>query len=392
MFLPASLLFVTGSFAGELSLTASAVAETEYDDNRTFSVAQTTETWGAVVLPRVQFMRRTSISSLRSSAWMRYAKYNDDTIKQSDIYYANLLYNLQGLRSKFKFSGLVKKDSTIEFVRNSDVSDETEADELGISDTDVSDADEGLIEVEIDRLFYEFKPRFTYKLSKTFSSFVSYSYRTLEHDDNSNINLVDYERQQATLGLNYKLSKLHGFGFSLGTATVDPEIGSKIRNNNLSLRHSYKLLKSLSFSTSLGFRTTTRDGNENDGTTLNFGLRKTNISSVYRLSARRGISESASGEIVQRDELEARVNKKLTPLTAAVVNLRYFRNERLGSSGSATDRTYYLARIAINTRLNRYWGIGAGYRYRTQEYHESGDIAESNAVYLSIEYAKRNLM
>ena len=92
--------------------------------------------------------------------------------------------------------------------------------------------------------------------------------------------------------------------------------------------------------------------------------------------------------MLSRNSVSLGFNHKFTERLNFALDTVYTRNETAGGVKNSGDtRTYYSIEPKLSWRASRWWTISGSYRYRAQEYTETdGGVADSNAVYLNVEY------
>jgi hypothetical protein len=99
----------------------------------------------------------------------------------------------------------------------------------------------------------------------------------------------------------------------------------------------------------------------------------------------RRVGASASGAVVERNQLRLRLSRALQPRLSFLAGVRASYDEAVGSS-SAYERDYVSAEAGFDWRMTRKWSLVGLYRYIWQEYsHEPAD-SSSNAISVGIVY------
>lgn len=103
------------------------------------------------------------------------------------------------------------------------------------------------------------------------------------------------------------------------------------------------------------------------------------------IPAQRG--SSAFGNALERNQLDIRWLGKITPRWSYSLATRAFRNEQLGDSRLGRDDRYY-ARTEPSIRWEFIRGafLNLGYRFRWQDRDDEGGSAQSNTVFVAIDY------
>lgn len=101
----------------------------------------------------------------------------------------------------------------------------------------------------------------------------------------------------------------------------------------------------------------------------------------------RSLSPSGSGNIVESDVFALRVTKPISERTALMLQSQYVSNGSSdGAQGGNNGRDYFRIEPGLRYSLSETWSIDLSYTYRWEDREQEVSSADSNAVYLSVNY------
>ena len=99
----------------------------------------------------------------------------------------------------------------------------------------------------------------------------------------------------------------------------------------------------------------------------------------------RTVGPTASGAVVERNQLRLRLVRALQPRLSLVAGLRGTRDTAIDDSGFPS-REYLTGEVGFDWRITRKWSLLVGYNYVWQEYSDEPSDRSSNAINLGIVY------
>lgn len=96
------------------------------------------------------------------------------------------------------------------------------------------------------------------------------------------------------------------------------------------------------------------------------------------------VNASASGDVIERQQLRFRVDHDVSPRVAVLLALRGHRDDPI--DGDGPTREYAAAQTGIEWRWNRVLSLSATYDYRWQDYEDRPSDASSNGFLISLVY------
>lgn len=96
---------------------------------------------------------------------------------------------------------------------------------------------------------------------------------------------------------------------------------------------------------------------------------------------------SASGFVVDRDQLRIYVNHDITQRLSTRIGARIENYSGLGSASKADDRDYRRAEFSMSWALQPKWSLTGGYNYTAQDFvNDFGGSRSSHGIYIGIAY------
>jgi len=93
------------------------------------------------------------------------------------------------------------------------------------------------------------------------------------------------------------------------------------------------------------------------------------------------------GGVEERQRASVGIARRLAPRTTASLDASYQRNGDLFfSDGDDKHRQFFVVSPSIVHQLSRYWDVSATYRFRAQQFGDSGDLAIGNSFFVTLSY------
>ncbi len=384
------LVLQTGiSGADEWSLTPSVQLRNQYDDNIFLSVDDPVSTWGGSLSPLIDLRKRTTTGFLGVGARLIFDRYAEDEIRDTNLQLLTFSGRSNTRLSRYDLTGSYRRDTTIATVS---AAPEDDDDDIGQA-VDAPDVDASLVETQIRRSRLSLRPQWTYSLTRLTSLKLSYSLNSTTYSDDAGTSLEDYRRYRISAAITHRLTQGDQLSVNVGAGTYkSPDRGSETDDYSLSvgLSHNYSPLLRGNVTVGVRSSTTTFNDVEDDSTggSLTASLvKKSTELTTYRFQAGRNLYPSGAGTLVLSDQLQARVLRQITPLLSFSLIAHGYKNRSPDFFSGSVDRLYYDLEPGFRYSLTRLWSIDGSYRYRWQEYDTQADSADSNAVFLAINYA-----
>ncbi|MGH8502286.1 MAG: hypothetical protein ACREVE_07385 [Gammaproteobacteria bacterium] len=115
------------------------------------------------------------------------------------------------------------------------------------------------------------------------------------------------------------------------------------------------------------------------------GVKRTGLT-TFAGTLERTASPSASGEIVQNDQLALNVSRQLSERTEIIIRSTIYETESLRDIRSNANRRFIAVEPRLRYELSPSWALEAAYEYRRIKEFDEPESADSNAVMLSLNY------
>ena len=385
------LLFCSGTAtAAALVIEPSVTARLFYDDNAALTTNPHDFSAGSEILGALKLSRDTSAMKLQGVARMNMLlDAGGDVYRDKDNQLLSLLFIRKGELSQLQLRGSWRRDS---IVRSVTVTDESEA---GPEPDD--DVDAGLVQVSVRRNRFVFKPSWSYQFSPRSEVGIGYGFDSVLFEDTKDTNLYDYQNHSLFGQHLYRITERDRVTTTLSMKQYRAEAAAEKRDNTsynflVGVKHNYSETTTGHFQ--IGWQQISYDNRAEDGETGSYlfriyGEKRTGLT---RFSARLGRSNfaSGSGDVVNADELVFNMVRELTETLRFSLRVKAFQSESVSPDHPDANRRYLSFKPTLSWRITQWWSLDASYRYRRQKRdQEIGvDSAESNAIYVSMRYAR----
>jgi len=395
--LPALCLITASgaSFGQAWVIEPSVQLQGQYDDNIRLATESPGTVFGTELSGEVGLSRLTEVAELRGFLRLEFVTYtgNDDNLRDED----NQFIGFSSLRrtelGQWSLDGFVVRDRTLGDVEVFLSPEGVIIDpDTVIIDPD-DDIDVGLVEVNVRRNRLTLNPAWQYSLTERTDIQLGYRFNTVFYEDEQEADLTDFTRHQVTGSVFHHLTPVDRVRADIEAIRYrapdeDREFDTYLLRAGIDRRFSETLRAGFS----LGFRHTSFETPQEDGDESGYVVRVdgTQRTQFGQFNARleRNLSPSGSGEVVQSDQFDFRMTREISPRLGFSMRARFFQNKSLREGDSRNDRRYFLIEPELRWNWTRWLSIGASYRYRWQERDQDPDSVESNAVFVSLIYAR----
>lgn len=371
----------------EWSAKPSVEASVSNDDNIFLSDIAPISTRGVSVAPEVNLSWRTASSTINFGGRLEFYRYTASEITDSNVSMLTLSGNTTAKRSKLSWNGFYKSDSTtttITEVTNTGA----EGDDGEPGDLDGGVVDVNLVEVVVRRNQFRLLPTWSYALTQSTAMRLGYRINDVRYSGEENSGLTDFWTQGVDASLSYRMSRRDTVDTGVSASRYEATDTNTTADNysiTLTLRHEFSPL--LQGTITGGYRSTALLSGDTTGGVLNAGLVSRARSTSYRLNLLRDVYPSGTSDVLLSDQLRATVNHQISPVLSFYFNGLAFRNKSLDPAQTFSNRTYYSIDFGVQRSITRFWSIDGSYIYRWQEFDDAGKAGDSNAIYLSVNYA-----
>ncbi len=379
------------------SVEPSVQASVIYVDNIFMQQTSPISSTGWTAAPRLDLTRRTETTTANFGGYLVLYRYSEDEIRDSSVRVLTFSGNSKARRSSLDWNGFYKSDTTVtaitEVVDTVDEDEGGDTDDLdGLDGLDGGAVDLNLVDVEIRRNQLRVQPSWSRAITQTSFLRLGYSLNDVRYSGRGDIPLDDYRTHTVDVALSRQINRRDAVDAGVSVSrydVIDEDIRSDDYTVKLNLRRQFS--PNLRGSFGAGVRSTTisrgTEESESSGGVVDAGLiGRPSRSTSYRVSLERSLRPSGARAIVLSDQLRVNVSHDVTPTLTLSLRGRAYRNESIDSTQPFADRTFYSIDTGFQKAITRFWSIDGSYRYRWQKFEGADDSADSNTVYLAVNY------
>lgn len=258
----------------------------------------------------------------------------------------------------------------------------------------VGDVDEGQTSVEVRRNTFRLKPYVGHAFSERLSSALNYGLSTVNYSNNFDTSgLFDFQQHSIGAGISWKLGERDSVrsGMEVSRFIASDRVDTTVDSASVSFTYVRQITENLRGSGSLGLRRSYLNDENQERIDDGFIARlfAGYEGQVSRLTAKlsHNLEPSGTGVLLETTNLKLNAIRKLRERLSVGLRLRVFRNSPIRTN--ANDAYFLNASPRIRWNYSRWIALEGGYHYRRREIAESGNDAESNAVFVSIRYSEK---
>ncbi len=375
------LILVQNSFASEWSATAKINFRNQYDSNRSLTTADHESTSTSSLIPTVNFLRQTDVSTNNIIARVQASRFSDDTIQDANTQRLDYRFKYKGLRSSIKIKGKYTQDTTLSALNDF---------ELGIDDIDDTGGNDegvtGLNKIEVKRRKLRIDPQWIYSLSESYKVNINYSYKSRFYSQNT-ANLIEFDQNIVGLSLVKKFDERDSISYGVSRSYFNPEDNDEnTENSAISFGYLRRISALSEFSLIIGARRTDTPTESTDGSIYRFRYKNKGEVSKLFIEVKRELSGSGIGSLVEDNILDIKYLLRLTPLTSFKLRVRAIDRRSLGDDNSASKFKFSIE-PKFKFILSENFITEISYRYRQEDFDSTNNTADSSAVFLGIIYS-----
>ncbi len=394
-------LYLPGmSYAATFEYTPTVSLEGSYNDNfrletedkdpdRVFS----TVLGGALGLRRI-----TDTMTLEGVIGLDFVNYFGDTDRLNDENNQSVALNVakKGERFGAKLGFTYRRDSLLRPTKPR--STELGTDPKGPPEVKGDQSvDEGLFTRNIRRNRIDVRPSLNYKLTELTGLQLTYRYENTFHDDPGDPDnpdaqeIADYIRHTVQGRVETSITEKDKLLGLLMASRYDSDDAGRIFDNyevQAGVSHDFDETANLMFT--LGGRRTELEENSESQQDNGFVFRLTGkkLTGLTKFNGilERNVSPSGSGDLVRTDAFTFNITRNLSELLLFTLRSRIFENESLRTEKSKGNRRSLYIEPTLTWTLAENWALETSYRYRREKRVETPDSADSNSVFLILNY------
>jgi hypothetical protein len=354
------------------------------DDNVDLSVDSIGTVYSGNAAAGVTLSRVTETVDVNAAATVGYTDYfgNDEAPEDRDFQLLQLGSGYRQERSLWRFDGSYLRDATFVDVQQP----------LDVGTDPGSNIDEGLTETNVRRQRLLLSPSFEHSFTQRLSGNLEYSGTSLNYDKKEGVNLQDTWTHDLLAGMSYQFSNRDRYGLAAGSTIFrSDDTTEDLDIYSLSLTGERRLTELSRLTFSAGARRTEPQGDtagrkSDTGFLGSFLARTRGENWNGALSLERKLRPSGDGTLKETDQILLRASRDLSPrLAASIVGRAY--ETRVPGDSEAGEEQYADVAPTLSWRLTNAWSLRGTYRYRWIDRALEQESADSNAVFLTLQYA-----
>jgi hypothetical protein len=355
-----------------------------HDDNIFLNNDDPVSVWGYTISPLIGLSRQTAASKTNMEGRLIFNRYTDDEIDDPDVQSIALQSQATSRRSTWGIRSDLRRDTTTNTITGSLNEEDDGADK---------DIDANLVTVQVRRNRLDAAPFFNYRLTERDSVRLRYILQRTFYSDEASSSLFDYRRQGVEASFSRSLARSDSVTAIASASNYKaPDAGTETDDYSIqgSWIHNYATDLRSKVSVGLSTKSTEQGGESIDSTGSIFGLGLTKQYSeltFYNVQIERKLRPSGAGVVVQSDSFDLNLSHAFSSRWSSSLAISAYKNRSLDFFSSSVDRIYYELEPQLSWKITRFWYIDASYKYRWQKYDVEQDSADSNAVFLAIDYA-----
>lgn len=381
-----------GPAAAEAWLIQPTVAfTTRYEDNIRLVPDEEEDAWTNAPTVQALVSRQTETMDVRALGRLTYRIYEGSAdLDDRGDQLARLGSKFRTERSVFGLDGSWRRQDAL--ARRSGGNEDLLGDEALPGEVDDDDADTGQVREQVIRNRADLVPSYTYQLSERTEVGANVAYRNQYYeDDDADLGLTDYEQYTLSLNHRYRLDERTIWTNSLrGIDYEAPDVDREYQTNEILTGINRAFTERLRVGFLVGWRETDFDTPTDDGSNSGYTLQLTGtlrdeLSTLFgRLSHR--LVPSATGDVVEQDELLVRYRYQMTPRLRAGIVARYFENESLELENESANRRYLNVEPELDYALSLAWSLRATVFHEREDRDSFDREATNTGIMFSLVY------
>ncbi len=386
----ASLLWQPFASAAEWQIDPVVALRAGYNDNIRLQAENEVASTEIILSPGVTFSRSTQSSMISSSLNTSIRRYLEESDVDDET--ATLLLNAQHSmeRSSLGLAVNLTRDTTLD----------SQLDETG------------LVLGRINRFRTSIDPSWSYSFSERMLMRLEYGYSNLDYEDEPDqISPPDSLSHRGQISLSRIINERSTGNLTLGHVSSENDDDFESRFTYLQAGGSYQFNETLSVSFSGGMRYSESKypanqrililspgfvleeivlpvevENEQDGYVFNASINKNFLRGSLSLGASQDITTAASGFLTEVFKVTLGSTYRLSETLSTGLQAQLFQTETDNPVSTGDQRDYISIAPSLTWAFDRFWRLGASYRYSEQTHDDNNLDAVQNAAYLTLTY------
>jgi len=370
-------VFSTGGTAETWVYTPVVELGVNHDDNFRLTAGPHESVTGTNLRAGILLNRVSDELSFDGRAIFDFNQYDGDRIPNENNQFFNAKIAKKLELDTFDLFASYKRDTTLK-----DVEPDFDLDDPTL----LVDPDAGITTTRIRRNTLRIGPSWKRRLDELTSLNLAYEYRSRDYKSDQTANLNDFITHRLKGTLNRNLTERDVASFGLEYLNYDSDaVNADYDSYSATIGLDHHFSETTRGGFRVGLRRTEGDTDDDTGVVYELhGLKKTELA-LYTAKLQRRLSPTGSGDLNETDQLLLKMKRSLSPTLDLNIRARYF---MLDSNNDANDRDYLEISPELSWGFEQWWSLNFSYAYRRQEYDLGNRDADSNAVFLSVSYAK----
>lgn len=354
-----------------------------YEDNVELSTdgdsAESTSAY--IVAPRVSIVRTTETSKVDINGYVAFTDYQSGEIEdKSESAVVLTSHNQTSERATVGLNGELRRDTLFErFRQGAGVGD--------LRDTDIGSS----TSTEVRRNYRAFQPYFNWLLSERDAVRFDYRLTDVNFSNSGGTGLVNYRENFIGGTYSRALSERDSATLTVNSFRYRPDDNDAEADTlQLLVGLARKFGESSRGNFAVGASNTRQTENGEDdrtsGVVLRAGIEQRSEISQLDAVISRDVTPSGLGRALLSDQYRIRWLRKTSPRVDFVLEGQYLRSRLLEGNDPNVDRRYIEIEPHLRWHWLEDWVVSGSYRYRYQKFDAASDSADSNAVFVGVNY------
>jgi hypothetical protein len=235
-------------------------------------------------------------------------------------------------------------------------------------------------------LAYEFNPRYSFEFGAEWLD-VSFD-RQIENQNE------DYSFVSASAGVGFRMSPTSTLWVRGNAGRYEPDGGDPTEGYGMVAEWSKRVSETSKAYARAGFNQVEVVPIDGDGTDAVWetgfsggaGIQwDFEVTSIF-VDATHNVDPTSTGQVVTRDQVQLRLQRRLRPTTSVFVGVRGVKDTGIVSDDDFVDREYATATVGFRWRMTQQFVLTGDYTFAWLKYQNRSSDAQSNAVSLGIVY------
>lgn len=387
------LVFPGKTYADAWEIEPSVTLEGSYDDNVRLTIEDEDKVFAARIAGALKLTRSTETTDLEGLVRLDGIKYagDDERLNDKPNQLAGFSAARKGERYTLGLDGLLRRDTVL---RTVDLFVDPQDPQIEEDES----VDDDIVTREIRRNRITARPSWSYAWTERTDIGLEYQFRYTDYDDDEDLDLNSFKRHTVIGRLNTQVTERDSLVTTIEGGRFDSENDNNFDNvsGQVGVRRDFDETTSATITVGgrfVSFETATQEGDDREegddaGFLARFQGRKLAGLTRFDLRIERTLSPSGSGDLVQTDQLNFNVARKLTEFVTFSLRSRIFENESIRRRASNTNRRALRVEPELSWQLTPNFSLETTYRYSRRKRFGQPDAADSNAFFVSLVYRR----